>query len=147
MLQAHGHHVQALRGRTTRHRRSHVPSNAVLPIPSSILEAQQDVTLCVDLFYVNGLVFLLTISRNLQFVTVHALKRRSMVGEVLPLLDTVCNVYCARGFRIAAVHADNEFQPLQTLLLCPEHGHVRLHICGANAHVPEAERAIRTVKE
>ena len=147
MFQAHGRHIHALRGRTTRHRRKHVPSNGTIPIPVSILNAQRNVTLCIDLFYVDGLVFLLTVSRNLQFITVHALKRRSMMTEVLPKLDVVFNTYRARGFRIAAVHADNEFQTLCPVLLRPDHGHVCLHICGANAHVPEAERAIRTVKE
>jgi len=66
---------------------------------------------------------------------------------VLPKLDTVFNMYRARGFHITALHADNEFQTLVSTLLEPRYGHVRLHICGANAHVPEAERAIRTVKE
>ena len=147
MLQVYGRHVQTMRGRSTRRRRNHVPSNASIPLPASILEAQQNITLCADLFFVDGLTFLLTVSRNIRFITVHALNRRSMTRDVLPKLDTVFNTYRARGFRITALHADNEFRPLVPILLQPSHGHVPVHICGANSHVPEAERAIRTVKE
>jgi hypothetical protein len=51
-------------------------------------------------------------------------------------------IYRARGFSPTAIHADGEFHALQ-----PSFPEIRFSICSADDHVPEIERAIRTVKE
>lgn len=143
-VKIYGPDVAALRGKTTRRTPPHVPSHTLRPIPSSLLEAHRLVTLCFDIFYVDGFTFLLTVSRNLHFITVEHIPTRNILNHVLPCLQRVHNVYTARGFKITMAHADDEFPSLRHPLL--ELDNIGLNIAAAAEHVPEAERAIRTVK-
>eukprot|EP00980_Cylindrotheca_fusiformis_P022820 scaffold9805_cov88-Cylindrotheca_fusiformis.AAC.1 len=56
----------------------------------------------------------------------------------------VCATYKARGFKITALFADNEYEPIRFKLLNKQ---IHLETCAANEHQPEAERAVRTIKE
>ncbi|KAL7572568.1 hypothetical protein ACA910_000387 [Epithemia clementina (nom. ined.)] len=49
-------------------------------------------------------------------------------------------LYEQRGFTVASIHADPEFEPLRPYFPI-------LHVCGADDHVPDIERYIRTVKD
>ena len=51
-------------------------------------------------------------------------------------------LYCDRGFEPTEIQADGEYNSVKTLFK-----DVHFSICSADDHVPEAERAIRTVKE
>ena len=146
MMIAYGPNTAAIQGKTTRSKPKHVLSNRLVPLEPSILQAHRDVTLAMDIFFVDGLIFLLTVSRNLRFYTIHDLQNRSMANQVLPRLKFVLAMYHARGFRVTEIHADPEFTPLQAVLLT-DHGGIHLNVCAANEHVPAAERGIRTVKE
>ena len=65
MVKAYGPDVHALRGKTVRRKAKHVPSlRRILP-PDSILRANKDIVLCTDLFYVDGITFVLAVSRNI----------------------------------------------------------------------------------
>ena len=50
------------------------------------------------------------------------------------------HLYEQRGFRVTSIMADPEFEPLRTAF-------PQLNTCGADEHVPEIERFIRTVKD
>jgi Zinc knuckle len=50
----------ALRGKTVRRQVEHVPSNQVDPVMHSILKEHSDVTLCLDILFADGLVFVAT---------------------------------------------------------------------------------------
>jgi hypothetical protein len=60
-------------------------------------------------------------------------------------LKKVHDLYEARGFKITMTHADEEFMSLRHPLL--ELDSIGLNIAAMNEHVPEIERAIRTIKE
>ena len=145
MHRVYGRNVHTVKGKTTRQTHQHVDSR-LIPVPPEILNTRRDVTLCVDLFFVDGLVFLLSTSRYLRKISIEALDSRRL-QLILPALRTIINQYNSRGFRVRSMHADNEFAPLRNQFLQPENGRITLSICGANAHVPEAEREIRTIKE
>ena len=70
-----GPDVGALKGKTTRCSRPIVDSAVPVDI-TSILKHYGDVTLCVDLMYVNRVPLLVTLSRNIKFGTVEAVKDR-----------------------------------------------------------------------
>jgi hypothetical protein len=99
------------------------------------------VTLCVDFFFVQGIGFLHTISRNIGFRTIAPVPDRSR-KTILKELQTVINLYRARGFTICDVHGDQEFD-------CIRHNvyPIRLNVVAADGHVGEIERSIRTIKE
>ena len=50
--------------------------------------------------------------------------------------------YTKRGFEVADIHADKEFECLRE-----KFENVSLEICGPDEHVPEVEQTIRTMKE
>eukprot|EP00980_Cylindrotheca_fusiformis_P021810 scaffold8645_cov187-Cylindrotheca_fusiformis.AAC.1 len=77
-------------------------------------------------------------------MTVHSLNYRAMSTHVYPALMEVCATYKARGFKITALFADNEYEPIRFKLL---NKRIHLETCAANEHQPEAERAVRTIKE
>ena len=97
--------------------------------------------LCIDLFYVQGNIFLTTISRNLRFRTVALLLTRSK-SSILKELSLVIQLYRSRGFSIPDIHCDNEFACLANDL-----SPIQLNITTKDDHVGEVERSIRTIKE
>jgi hypothetical protein len=144
-LQIYGPDIAAFRGKTTRTTPEHVPSDQVRPIPIEIMNAHKDATLCFDILFVDGFAFVSTVSRNIHFITAEYIPKRTILTQVLPCLRRVNNIYRARGFRITAVHADEEFPSLCDPLLALNG--IQLNIAATNEHVPEIERAIRTIKE
>jgi hypothetical protein len=70
-----GPNVESLKGKTVRQGGIHVnPEYHQVPIP--IMEKCRKVTLCIDIMFVNKLPILVTISRDIKFGTVEAIKSR-----------------------------------------------------------------------
>jgi hypothetical protein len=60
--------IGSLKGKTTRRKPSPVVSDYI-KIPPELIQAQQDVVLCMDTMYINGMSFLTTISRHIMYRT------------------------------------------------------------------------------
>ena len=139
-----GKDLGSLQGKTTRRKPSTVV-NDHFEIPPDILSAHHDIVLCADIFFVDKIPFLVTISRHLKFITGDRLQNREVKTIVSGLLR-VFSLYHKRGFKITVCNMDNEFEPLQNVMLSRTGG-VPLNICAPDEHVPKVERAIRTIKE
>jgi hypothetical protein len=138
----YGKDVAFLKGKTTASPApAHVQEVDTVALPTEFLSLYPNVTLCYDLFYVLGLVFSLSVSRDIRFLSC-----RHIVDRTNPLLKACIQanlaVYQCRGFTPTDIHADGEFSALRTAF--PD---IRFSICAADAHVPEVERAIRSIKE
>ena len=93
-LKIYGPEVNALRGKTVRTTPKHVPgAEAITEFPPEILSSHKNVTLCVDFFFVDGIPFLLTISRDIRFITVEFITDRVIQKTVLPSITRVINLY------------------------------------------------------
>jgi hypothetical protein len=104
------------------------------------------VTVCFDIFFVDGFALIGTVSRNLHFITVEYIQNRTILKHALPCLKQVNNLYKACGFQITMMHADEEFsRSLRDPLLALDN--VNLNIAATNEQVPEIEPAIRTIME
>jgi hypothetical protein len=115
----------------------------LLAVPPPIAEHHHNVSLCVDYFFVNGLSFLHTISRNIKFRLVGRTRTRT-AREASRHITTVINKYELRGFKVTQVEGDNEFDNEVTrVTIAPRH----LSIAGREEHVGQVERSIRTIKE
>ena len=136
-----GPDIAAVRGKTVRRQPTHVVVQPVSPVPTYILEHHSDVELCVDICFINNVPFLATISRNIKLRTVDHVKNTTD-ATILTSLRQVMHIYLYRGFNITHIHADNGFRGLVNALLPTV-----LNICSAGEHVPEIERANRTLKE
>ena len=108
-------------------------------VPPHIMSRHKSVTIGIDIMFVNKIPFLVTISCDMKFGTVEALNNQQ-ITTVADKLKTVINLYSYCGFSMDAITADQEFEPL-----CP--WYPMLNCAGADEHVPEVERYIRTVKD
>ena len=114
-----------------------------VPLLNTLTDQQKRIQLYIDIFFVNGIAFLHTKSKPLNFITIRKLTNRK-TKTILKVLGPVITKYLTRGFTITDVYGDNEFdgEDYKTIILP-----ARMHICATGEHVPIIERSIRTIKE
>jgi Reverse transcriptase (RNA-dependent DNA polymerase) len=137
----YGDDIGSLKGKSTRTPPKHTPTLEAIPLPDTILEHHRNVTLCVDIFYVNQILFLHSISRKLKVRTVNYITSRhkpNILKEILEIIE----LYRHRGFIVTNIHGDIEFE-----CIIRDIPTVNFEITPNDAHVPEVERSIRTIKE
>jgi hypothetical protein len=139
-----GPDIGSLKGKTTR-RKPHRVRSAVSRLPLEIIERYRSLTLCADLMYVNGILFLLTILRKLKFGIIEALPNRLEATLIAGLVSTV-RVYKQRGFSVSLGLTDGEFNMPGIRESLAGEG-VALDSTGRDEHVGDIERYVRTVKE
>jgi hypothetical protein len=138
-----GPDVTILRGKATRTQPTPMRHD-IVKIPQELGMAQEQVTLCIDRMWVNGFLFLTTISEHIMYRTAHHVPRRTT--EVYKtLLKQVCCIYNAVGFLVKFVHGNNGFRPLIEVL--EDELGVKMQFAPPQGHVSEAERNNRTIKE
>ena len=130
-----------------------IPTSAQQLVPTDRARPQQ---LHVDLFYLFGQVFLLSISVIMGLIIVSHLgpgidrsdtkgppaKARSQAGAAL--LKHI-RIYDAKGINISSVTSDGE-PSITALRGALAEGNILLNILGHGSHVPHAESAIRHIK-
>jgi hypothetical protein len=99
------------------------------------------VTLAVDFMFLDGIPFVVSLSRNLKFTTYEYVPRRSK-PILVKTLKKIINIYNHRGFNVVTALMDSEFK-----LLRDEVPEVTLNTNSPDEHVPDIERQIRTMKE
>eukprot|EP00804_Cyclotella_cryptica_P027764 CCRYP_009202-RA/>CCRYP_009202-RA protein AED:0.72 eAED:0.12 QI:0/-1/0/1/-1/1/1/0/1137 len=92
---------------------------------------------------VNGIPFLMTISRHIKFGSAGKLDNMS-VPTIISHFKVVIGVYASRGFRVTVILADNQFEPMRGELA--NLGAI-INVVSHDEHVPEIERFNRTIKE
>ncbi len=105
----YGPDTATLKGKMTKHKGQHVPTFTPIQVLQFVLDHHKDITICGDFFFVQGIPFLHTILRKLQFCTVTQVtscKKEIMLKET----KKVIQLDEQRGFNVMDVHADNEFQ-------------------------------------
>jgi hypothetical protein len=127
-----GPNLGSLKGKTTYHTHPHI-------VGHDILATHSNIHLTIDIMYINKLSFLITYSCSLRFATFEFLDNRQ-TPTIRKKLQSVFNLYHHRGFTITKLFADPEFEALHPWFPC-------LDTCGANDHIPNIERFIRTVKD
>ena len=137
-----GPDVGALKGKTTRRNPPIVDSPVSVDI-TPILKIYGEVTLCVDLMYVNKIPLLVTLSRNVKFGTVEAVMDRKE-ATLLKSIANVATLYRKAGLKVTTALMDGEFVPLRGGLA--EIG-VTLNETSRDEQVGDIEWYIRTVKE
>lgn len=137
-----GPDVGSLKGKTVRQKEPHVELS-ITPIPEDIMERHRQLVVCFDIMYVNGIAFLVSISRALKFCTAEALANRK-AETILTGMQRIKTTYSRRGFLVNRALGDNEFAGLDAGLAAMG---VILNAVSRDEHVPEIERHIRTLKE
>ena len=123
-----GPNLGSLKGKTTWRKVKHVRS-PVDPVPKWILTEHHNVTLAVDIMFINKQAFSITFSRTIHSRTIHALSNRQ-VDTITTTLKVVLQVYHHHGFSITSIHTDSEFEPIHE-------EYPQLQTADTNDHVPE----------
>ena len=92
-----GPNLGSLKGKTVRCPNPHVPMG-IAGVPISILKHHQQVTIAIDIMFINAIPLFITISRNLHFGTVEGLPNRKE-ATIKNKLRAAIHLYEQRGFR------------------------------------------------
>ncbi len=129
-----------MRGKTVRQTPAPVVGNYVA-VPCSLVSANKVITLAADVFFVDGMPFLLTVSRRIKFVTAEHVPVQ-MAMNLSKHITQVLEVYGCAGFRVRTILMDGEFEKLKPIL-----PNVECNTTAAKDHVSKAEQMIQMVKE
>eukprot|EP00536_Pseudo-nitzschia_multiseries_P013934 jgi/Psemu1/36917/gm1.36917_g len=105
MLNIYGKHASILKGKSVRQQAPHTRED-ITPVPSNILNAYHDTTLCVNIITVNSIQFLVSILRHIRFRTAIAINnmKQHMLAKSI---RAIAGQYSARGFQVTQIHACN----------------------------------------
>jgi hypothetical protein len=137
-----GADIASLKGKTTRQTPKAVVDE-LIEIPQEIKD-RDDLTLCMDLMYVNKMPVFTSIDKTFRFRAAVNLANRTK-DELFKALDAVLRQYNKAGYRIESIHCDQEFRPLMDQVA--DELDVEMNYTTTDEHVPEAERNNRTIKE
>lgn len=139
MLKIYGPDCAVIKGRTTRKQ----PEPVIIEYVSR--QISPHITLAADLMFIDGLPFLVTVSRRLQLVMTKMLSGKTE-KDLRDAFNSIVSSYAAQKFRVNFVLTDGE----SAVKAIEEHLNrqgIRLNPAPPGAHVPEVERAIRLIKE
>ena len=94
-----GPNLGSLKGKTTRKTPGRVTINTLDDLPDGMLEEHENVTLMVNIMYINKIPFIVTLSRAIHFGTIKMIKDERK-STIIKSLEQVINAYHWRGFKI-----------------------------------------------
>jgi hypothetical protein len=139
-----GPSIAMLKEKTVRRTPPVVRQN-VIEIPKEIRELHKDVTLVIDIFFVNKITFFITYSLVICFLLVTHLSNRKAL-TIFDALKSMCSYYLQQGFQIVFIKGNKEFPPLEAWM-ATVYGAPMLNLASANQHICEIERKIQVIKE
>ena len=103
--------LATIRGKTVWRKPTRVVTDYV-DIPRALININQQVTLAVDVMFVNLVLFLVSVSRTINLITIeHAPKRTAT--KLGNLIQQILQVYARAGFTVRTVLMDIEFEKLK----------------------------------
>ena len=137
-----GKSVYALKGKRTSRQPTTVDTPYIVPLPKTIQENYNEITLAADVFHVNRMPFIGTISRNIHYSTASALPSMKL-DDLQQAITGVIKSYSIRGFTVTHILVDIQFEGLEERMADT----VKINTVSKQEHVPEMERFIRVIKE
>ena len=105
--QIFGPDIGCLKGKTMQ-RNPPIIDSPITPVPASVLKRYQNVTLCIDIMYVNQVAMMVSISRNIKFATIEAIPNNK-TPILIKGVKAILQVYQRNGFNIEMALMDGEF--------------------------------------
>ena len=125
--------MSALKGKTVHGKPTMVASDCI-KTPKEIADLNKTVFLTADIFFVNGIPFLISLSRKIDYTGVSHLKGRTS-AIIFDAFKAIFKFYLQQGFRIQTVHADGKFKALKYIIQNMPVG-TRVNLTSTNEHVP-----------
>jgi hypothetical protein len=102
-FEIYGNNEGSVKGKATRKKPDEVTTENLVDIPSAVLKDHRIVSLCADLFYIEGLPYLTTISKGLMFTTAESLENRKY-DTILDGILGVIAFYKLKGFNVKQIY-------------------------------------------
>jgi hypothetical protein len=138
----HGTDLGVIKGKTVRVKRKHVSIDV-----ETAVKGKLNIILAVDVMHFTNLNFLVTVSRNLHFITATILPdRRKKI--IVQALTQVLNVYKGKGHTVSQTNFTEQNAPVHNILADNKFESIREHMealgVGVNVtakeeHVPEID--------
>ena len=92
-----------MKGETVGIKSDRARRGAIIPVPEAMLALHSSVTLCVDIVFVNSLIFLSSIYRKLKCISTTTYIEGRKHKMLLSVLLKNVSLYKARGFKVEFV--------------------------------------------
>ena len=139
-----GPDVGTLKGKTTRRNINKVVKDDLVEIPPELLTQHDDLTLCFDIMYVNGIPIMTSIDKTVRYRSAVPLKGRK-APELYRGLDVIYRFYNKAGFFIPNSQCDREFKTLMDEV--KDELNMTMNYTTTGEHESTAERNNRTIAE
>jgi hypothetical protein len=139
-----GPNIAALKGKTTRSSPQHVMTN-IVKIPVEIQDLHKFVTISINIFFINKIIFFIMLSQKICFTMVMHLSDPKM-ETIFKAFEGIFKYYFLRGFQLMVVTGDGGFKPPDKFMVDLP-GAPCLNLTAANEHEPYIKRKIRVIKE
>ena len=113
-------------------------------IPEELIQQNKNLELSIDTMHVKGLLFLTSISHELYYRMAQYLPSKHQ-KHYIQCIKELLTIYKFGKFNIKSIHCDQEFRYI--LQDFANENNIQLICAPSQAHVPRAERNIRTIKE
>ena len=133
----------SLKGSSTRQNPDVIDSSKI-EIPREIEHQCDDLTLFIDLFFVNGLPMLTCIDLPLRICSLVCLENHSKEA-MYTAIDVILRSYNCANYFIKRIRGDNKLRVLLDDVL--DDLDIEMDFVAQGNHVPEAERNNRTIGE
>ncbi len=107
-------------------------------VPCLLVEQNKVVTMAADVFFVDGMAILITVSCRIKFITAEHVPV-GMATNLSKHLTRVLHIYERAGFRVRTILVDEEFKKVRDLI-----PRIECNTTAAKEHVSKAEHTIRT---
>ena len=114
-------------------------------MPSAILTNYQNITLAVDIYFINGYRILQTISRHIMFQT-SILLANAKTDTLFKPIKAIAGQYQARGFSVTQIHGDNKFNKIKDQLGNDPELKILFYLCTGDSHVQQLRGIISLAK-
>ena len=140
----YGPSISALKSKTKRTSPSPVIHDSI-QVPKFLTALQKEVIVDVDIFFVNKMPFLGSVSQNIVLTTTEWLPNQKE-DTLAKACANICVLYKKYGFRVTTMNLDNQFRNTVIDAAISEH-QCEMNYCAASEHVPRIERRIQVIKE
>jgi hypothetical protein len=146
----YGKDLGVIKGKTVQVKPKHVSVDI-----ETAAKEKLNIVLAVDVMHFTGLNFLVTVSRNLRFLTATILLDRKK-KTIEQALKQVITVYQGRGHTVHEMKFTEQNKPVHTILADNEFESIRksmealgvtVNVTAKEEHVPKIERQHRVIKE
>ena len=117
-----GSDIGSIKGKTTRRQMQNTAENNTLNNqPTNIADKYKNVTICIDLMFVNRIIFLISISQSIRFGTCELLVNQTHIS-IAKAIDNIIKLYSMGGFHVSRIHMDGQFKGIQEKIIGKTYG-------------------------